>query len=769
MIITMQGNWTVAVKSKSAAFPHQFVIAGAVFGNGVYPGTTGTSVFVVGSQWTIAIQNNPGSGFQLSETQLKFPQQIGGNYVFDIYSNDAGADSDFNDLILSCSAPRTINDFILYGSVSKYNCRCVFNPCRPLVVIESWPSLVEALKNPKLKEIIKKLYPERIPDELVDPNPPDSVLFKPIVIDLHNEMTQPNTVLTYQRNENAARLADTKEKVKAKKAEESPLVVSNFNLISTEKSRSFAAQNVLAYDRVAVASALDHLIFPCKKSPLTNYTLTFEEYDRTAAELAGGAYTGTGHRRLLGDTITDMFGNYIFRFHFDMTFPGIEDSTDIAAGEDINVVAYPDVIVKITANSPLNVLYESAPYFNIPNLRRINLCIPDCNLPENSACFNGNLVGSLGNVFIGGNQNSSASFAASALNRHGYNNFLDNDGKITVHSSLAGFNVECAAWGGTIDMKGCMYDVSKTPAQNKIKWYTIRIRRAGTSGWEFVSQNYKHPRFSKRHLPNYTGDDVGSFPQMLKVDGGSAIEVPAYKNIQREIHVDGIDWEFSNSDRYMRLNTHLYDLLSGVRTPGTFYVRVDGYDSAGNLVPNGTDMVALYIHNLELEFQMTGPVLADPSIVKVPCGLYRLTEAQENTPMELTFRANDPYGFVDYFTLTTGRCPGGTIGLDVEPNPPLSDLSAGDTVLSAGSASANTHAAGCPGYTGTLQEFASGGLIAVALTPADATEGWIKTGEYYTVYSFALRARKRVTNGYNSGVSGEYQRNSSIALERYTP
>lgn len=150
MVITMQGNWTVAVKSKSAAFPHRFVIAGAVIGNGVYSGNVGSSVFVIGTQWTIAIQNNPGSGYQLSDTQIKFPQAIGGNQVFDIQSNDAGTDEDFNDLILTCSTPQNINDFILYGNVTKYNCGCVFNPCRPLIVIESWPGLYQAIKNPIL-------------------------------------------------------------------------------------------------------------------------------------------------------------------------------------------------------------------------------------------------------------------------------------------------------------------------------------------------------------------------------------------------------------------------------------------------------------------------------------------------------------------------------------------------------------------------------------------------------------------------------------------
>ena len=61
---------------------------------------------------------------------------------------------------------------------------------------------------------------------------------------------------------------------------------------------------------------------------------------------------------MLGDAITDMNGNYIFRFSFDMTFPFLEDATDIAPGEDVNVVPYPDVIVKILGFSPYTVQYR---------------------------------------------------------------------------------------------------------------------------------------------------------------------------------------------------------------------------------------------------------------------------------------------------------------------------------------------------------------------------------------------------------------------------
>jgi hypothetical protein len=769
MIVAMQGNWTVTVKSKNAAFDQRFIVSGATTGNGSYAGTVGVTAHVTGKQWSIAIQNNPGTGFRLSKAQIKFPHKTGGNYVFDIGSEDGG-DDDFNDLVLTCSTVASINDFIVYGNVSLYSGRCLFNPCyRFPFVIDTHTGLSDALKNPKLREILERLYPERVRPPI--PNPPDPGPFKPIVLDVTGESAKPRTAQVFQRLAGQ----DAKAAAKAKSGPEAgELAFSNFNLLRTVEAKSISSDATLslltAADKAVIAKLVDGISFGCSTEPGANLTLTFEEYDRTNAELAGGAYSGTGNRQLLGDTITDVFGNYIFRFAFDMSFPGIADSTDIAGGEDINVVAYPDVIVKVTGFAPYVVLYESAPFYNVPNLKRINLCLPKSAVQTTSACFNGNLLGSLGNVFIGGNQNAAASTAASALRRYGYSNDLEANGKISVHSSLALFNVDCAAWGGTIDMRGCMYDLAKPASQNLIKWYTIRIRRQGTANWNFVSQNYKHPKFSKRNLPNYIGDDVGPFATPLFVDGvAPAAKAPAYINIQHEIFADGIDWEFSNLDRYMQLNTGLYDLVAGVVTPGTFYVRIDGYDAAGHPVAGATDLIPLYIHNLPLNFQLTGPAFADPSIADAGCGLYRLTNAQMNVPMHVGFKANDPYGFVDSYALTMGRCPAPMLALQVNsPKPPLADTLAGASVLSQGSASGNSPH-GCPGYSGTLSEFSDAGLITAEFQPATSEGGWIKPAEYFTVLSFALTAHKRVTNGYNTGLSSQYYSSGSIYLERLSP
>jgi hypothetical protein len=762
MIISMQGNWKVTVKSKNAAYPQRFVVQGATTGNGAYSGTAGTSVNVTGSQWSVAIQHNPGPGWQTSYTKLKFPQKTGGNYVFEIWSDDSRGDADFNDLILTCSTPANINDVVIYGNVTLYSGNCTFNPCRKFpYVIDNYASLLKALKNPYLYDWIKRYYPERIPPFRVHPPIPDPPpYFKPIVIDLSGESMQARTRLNYVRKPVDEKKRDTKSGQEMN----TDYAAANFELVSSDRQPVAAKEMLGQAENIRLAKIIGGLYMPCLTEAGSNLTLTFEEYDRTAAELAGGAYTGEGNRRLLGDTITDMNGNYIFRFTFDMTFPGLEDASDIAGGENVNTVMYPDVIIKIVEYSPFRVRYESAPFYNISNLKRINLCLPESTVHVTSTCFNGNLIGSLGNIFIGGNQNVTGSTSLAATQRYGYSNYLESSGKISVNSPLAGFGVECAAWHGTIDIKGCLYDLEKSAAENEIKWYTIRVRRSGTTNWDYVSQNYKHPKFSKRNLPNYSGDDVGPFyPNPGGTLNGS---VPAYINIQREIFADGIDWEFASLDRYMRLNTLLYDVVAGVRTPGKFYVRVDGYNAAGGHVAGATDLVALFIHNKGLVFNMTIPVFDDTSIVNSGCGLFRLTDAQMKTPIVFSFEASDPYGFVDHYALKMGRCP--ATALDLSSNIEASFTISGGHTFPGGSNAANVHHA-CPGYKGSQDDYSSAGPVDVQIYPLASGDGWIKSGEYFTIYSFELTARQRVTNGYNWGLSDLYRLWSQILMERLNP
>jgi hypothetical protein len=761
MFISMQGNWTINVKAKQAVFPQRFVVSGAASGNGVHNATVGMApVPVTGNLWTIAIQNNPGAGFQQSDTRLKFPVLQGGFYKFDIESNDAGADQDFNDLILTCSTPATLTDYLIYGNVSTYSGRCFYNPCyRGWLVIETAAALQAALQNPLLSDAIKRYYPHRMPPVIVNPNPPDPGPFLPIMLSLDGSDQPVGKVANIFRRTQREITAGTDKKAAKDVNAEAPAEMTFERTVTTASSRQLRS---LDYDTIALSKFADLGYLWCTTSPASYLTLNFQEYDRSPSELAGGPYTGTGIRDFLGSIITDMNGNYIFRFTQSLSELINEVFNDVAAGENLFVQYRPDLIVSVPNISPPPAsLYESAPYYNIPNLYRLDLCLPKSQVPGTSLCFNGNLIGSLGNVFVGGNQNTAGSIANAALDRNGYNNHLRADGRVTVHNSQAGFAVDCACWAGLIDLKGCMYNVQRSQSDPIIKRYTIRYSQDGVN-WQFVTQSYLHPLFSKRNIPNYNGDLVGPFPATLNVDGGGPVpNTPSYKNIQAEAFFDGIDWEFSNLDRYMQLSSGLYQGA----LPGRVFFKVEGYDAGGNLVPGAKDLIGLFIDNDPLGFSLDNVWFDDDgvNIIKAECNLYRMTEAVLNTPLKIIFKANDKWGFLDHYDLGISKCGAGFAVVESIPG------------ISSGSNPGNTDGmifpdpTGCPGYTGTADISKFGNLNSNQITYSPApvpTKKWLESTESYTVYYLGLTASKRETNGYNSGLSGTYVNSASFAVER---
>ncbi len=751
----MQGNWSINVKAKNAAFAQQFIVTGAASGNGTYSGTVGSpTVHVTGNQWTIAILNNPGSGFQLSDTRIKFPSIVSGNYVFDIQSNDAGADQDFDDLILTCSRPANVDNFMIYGNVTLYSGHCYFNPCRRRwIIIDTHLNLLKALENPKLKKVIEKLYPGRIPPVIINPNPPDPPPdFIPMMINITDEIQLPDKqAALYRRMEN--------QNLKSKSKEDNTgddMLLSNYSFERTASLTSVSKSAVYHYDKVELGLFVEPSRLLCYNEPGSNLTLAFEEYDRSASELAGGPYTGSGNRTALGNAITDSNGNYIFLF---TQTPGEfldEIFNDTGAGENIFVQMLPDIIVKVNQASPVFAnVFESAPYFNIGHLKRVDICLPKEKVHPTSLCFNGNLIGEIGNVFIGGNQNINAHTTSAALDRNGYNNHLRPNGKITVHNSQAGFRAECACWVGNVDVKGCMYNARRNNADPIITHYTIRYKKPGDLTWGFVNESYLHPKFSKRNLPNYNGDLVGPFTVNLKVDGGPAKSVPAYMNIQAQVFYNGIDWEWTNLDRYMQLTTAIYQDVG----PGTVYFLVEGYDSAGNLVSGARDLIAMFIDNVPLGFSLDNVWFADDGInvIKAECNLYKMKDTALNTPLNILFKANDKFGFLDHYDLGISKC-GTTFGI-AESIPGISS----------GSNPSNTDSNSCPGYKGTseLSKFGDNNSHAITYTPSAAEGGWLKADVGYSLFYVGLSAAKRQTNGYNSGLdSSSYSVAFTFAIQK---
>ena len=368
MTIQVQKSWTVSVKSKSAGFSQRFIISGADTGNGTYDGKTTTpAVAVTGDNWSITIQNKPTSKpWVNSDDQITFPKLSGSQIHFDIESNDAGSDEDFNDLILTCTTSHTSEDFILYGHASCYSGRCLLNPCfGPFVVIDTLDAFREAIKNPLLRSAIHELYPEKIRQYEKPPLPfpdPDPDPFTPIMLP-----TREQTALPARLGQQLRLVSDTTNK----KVETRQLASQTVNIAQQSFRR-------VDYNQASLADLASKLRWRCNVEELAGFVLRFNEYDRTETELSGGAYSGEGIRELLGMAVTDRNGNYIFRFSRTSTEFVSEAINDTGTGEDPLVQMMPDVISELLdSTAPDGVAHESAPYWNIPSpLRRINICIP---------------------------------------------------------------------------------------------------------------------------------------------------------------------------------------------------------------------------------------------------------------------------------------------------------------------------------------------------------------------------------------------------------
>jgi hypothetical protein len=119
-----------------------------------------------------------------------FPTKSGNEYRFDIQANDDDVDPIFDDLILTCTTPVTITDFVVYGNVSWYS-GCSYNPCYPkrYFVIDSSVALADALTRPALRKPIETLYPERVfVPRIPIPDPPP---FRPMVLPLEGSQALP--------------------------------------------------------------------------------------------------------------------------------------------------------------------------------------------------------------------------------------------------------------------------------------------------------------------------------------------------------------------------------------------------------------------------------------------------------------------------------------------------------------------------------------------------------------------------------------------------
>ena len=710
MAIPMQGSWTVSVKSKSAAFPQRFIIAGADSGNGTYVGAVATPpVAVTGAHWRIQIQNDPGTGFINSADQIKFPTISGGQYRFDIESNDAGGDEDFNDLILTCSTPVTQTDFIVYGSATSYSGRCFFPCWRDWLVIDSIFTLRNALRHDSIRKAIELIYPERVipfkpPIPIPDPPP-----FIPMLIPLSGDQLIPEKRAQLIRlpNEQQNRVKD------AKAAEEAEQTLS----LRTVALQSSAAKFTLPIDRINIATIVDRFIPFCRTEQLAGFPIRFEEYDRSSAELSGGPYTGSGFREDLGQAVTDRNGNYIFRFTRSIAdFIG-ESNVDVAAGEDEVVQSMPDLIVKLLdAMAPTGVAFESAPYWNVPVFKRIDLCFRK---PARTGCQGSRNIQALGAIRLG--------IAGTVF---------DADGRITcTDTSLPDIpQPRCAAWFDTVRLFGCFIG-SSTP----VKYYTLRHRRRTSSGfsdWEF----YQEGMFLQK-IGFLLPQQIGPFDRMLEVvNGQPKVQAKAYDNIELDLTWVASDWFFKadidttgGSPRY-------------APSPGTVEFQLQGYDENGNFVDRATDTVTLYIDNTGVELDL--PSVEMGTQTGGECALFHLSGEPDPARLTVRFKAFQRQGFLGSYGLSVRKGNFGPPFTIMQTTGPL-----GETSGKLSDRYTDVSASPCGELFGTSltddPQADPTNYVTAYIVPT--TGNWLRPDQPFCTFSLGISGAMRRTNGYTDG------------------
>lgn len=684
----MQNSWTVSVKSKSASYAQRFIITGADTGNGTYEGKTTTPpVFVSGDNWAIKIQNKPkGKSWIDSDDQITFPTLSGGLIQFDIQSNDAGGDQDFNDLILTCATPQSSSDFILYGKASCYSGNCLINPClKPYIVVDTLDAFRKVIENPLLRDAFKELYPEKIKlyEKFPLPFPdPDPAPFTPLMLPLREQVAVPA-----QLGQELRMVSGT-----AKAKDSSRMVAGRAVSIANVPSKS------VAYDRISLAELAGKLQLRCDVEDLSGFVLRFSEYNRTEAELSGGAYNGEGAREQLGMAVTDRNGNYIFRFSRTGAEFVNEAISDTATGEDPLVQMMPDIIAELLdSTAPNGVAHETAPYWNIPSpLKRINICIPCSRVRRPvTECTGSYRFESVGRIRIGIPANT-----------------FDSLGRITATDSSGNVpQARCAAWENTLDLNGCLGD------HDTVKYYTLRYRRyvsgTGWSSWEFYQEPLK---LFKTSVMNNV--QIGPFDRSLEVVNGGAMEtVKAYDNVSG-------DYDWASSEWALRASVNTDKAPFGGHI-GPVEFRIQGYDASGQQVADPRiDKIRLYIDNQRPDFAIDTVTIGEQEEGDTPCGVFTLDGEPSPAVLNVRFKAIQEQGFMHSYELYVRK---GNL-----PSFPITTTSGplGETSSQLSNTYVHTGGSPCSALVGTRppDEMTAVGDYATAyITPQSGD--WLDTGQ----------------------------------------
>ncbi|MBI4300510.1 MAG: hypothetical protein HY677_05180, partial [Chloroflexi bacterium] len=625
---------------------------------------------------------------------------------------------DYNDLILTCSTPQTDSEFVIYGKVSTYSGLCKFNPCYPFpwLVVDTIANLKELLKYPAVRTVLERLYPERIreverPVIIRKPFPePDPVPFIPMMI--------PLGVPAEEAQLSAKRLTAREQPSRAEMA--SPGALARAQAAPLASAAMYQIEGYV-YE---LAKLKDKLHLACTSESRPGLLLRFVEYDRTTSELTGGPYTGTGDRQILGYTVTDEQGNYIFRF--TRTLAEIaQEVSDVPAGGSLVTELRPDIIVQIVAGvgPSTGVLFESALYLNIPNLKRLDLCIPESSINPGPACQGGRAIQAIGNIFT----------------LPGVGNTLDADGRITA-THASGPKITRGAWGGRLDLFACFL------AHPEVTHYTIRYRQPPAGAWSFVQEAYTHIYVPAIGDPASPLHRVGPFNTSLHVGGGAAQMVPAYKNIESDPN-----WVVTHRNRKAQLSSSIYASALYASAAGTVEFWLEGYDNAGMKVAAANDTIKLFVDNRAISGDIAS--ISMGGLAPGECGLFNLPSP--NAALTVRFRVDHPGGFLQSYGLSVLRGSATPVAVS-DTTPPVQPLSL-------------TYDEGLYGnfFFGTFNAVGPDGSGYVVAELQANSGAWLPAGKNFCAFDFEIGGTPRVTDGY--GLASGYRLDMELIGISYSP
>lgn len=360
MAITMQGNWTLRVKSHGAARAQRFVVSGADIGNGTHAAEPGASVLVTGEHWTLAVEHRSANeSWRPSRLRVGLPVMAGLLMKVDVTAVDAWADDEaggHSALVLTCSVAADASDHVVYGSVKTYAGPAFANPCRHDYIVIDPPFHLASLcaRHAGLESVLRRLHPERL-HAGADPG-----ALTPIV--LPSGLPIVANGLVFDGGPGGS----------------TPLAVRRapFRCDAMKVGAGLLSPAELA----SIAEVRDAgLRLRCEMAPAPKLRLSFQQYHRSAPECTGAPYRGQGRRVALGSAITDDHGNYLFRFN-PLPAPGAAHPA--VAGQR------PDLLIQ-ACGAGVAPVFESAPYNSVSNLVRIDLCIPAALLQVRAATTGG--------------------------------------------------------------------------------------------------------------------------------------------------------------------------------------------------------------------------------------------------------------------------------------------------------------------------------------------------------------------------------------------